>query len=301
MLQHTKQAMPVGRWGQWSPRVVQVLGLNRGAFTLAGSNTYLVGTGPSRILIDTGEGQMSYIPHLRDVMRRVECTEISEILITHWHSDHTGGIKDLLRELGNIPVRKFTGNTHKMKQGENKAMEEGRHGLQGVSVEPMGDGEVFRADGATLRVCYTPGHSWDHVCFFLEEEGSLFSGDNVMGVGTSVYIDLNDYMASLHKILELRPTRIYPGHGPLIFDGIEKIKFYINHRQQRIDQVTAVLSSSTPMTLNDVFRAVYPHVSEPSLIEGAKGNAQTVLDYLVSSGVAARESGGGWVLSGPKL
>jgi len=300
MLQQTKQAMPVGRWGQWSPRVVQVLGLNRGPFTLTGSNTYLVGTGPSRILIDTGEGQMSYIPHLRDVMRRVGCTEISEILITHWHGDHTGGIKDVLREWGNIPVRKFTGNTYKMKQGEMKAVEKER-ALRGVSFEPMSDGEVFRADGATLRACWTPGHSWDHVCFFLEEEGSLFSGDNVMGVGTSVYIDLQDYMTSLHKILELKPTKIYPGHGPLILNGIEKIKFYINHRQQRIDQVTAVLTSSTPMTINDVFRAVYPNVTEPSLIEGAKSNSEIVLEYLVSTGVAHRETGGGWVLAGPKL
>lgn len=297
MFPHTKQAMPVGRWGQWSPRVVQVLGLNPGLFTLSGSNTYLVGTGPSRILIDTGEGHPSYVPHLLDVMGRVGCTHISEILLTHWHHDHIGGVKDLLRRLGNIPVRKFKQNAHKMCWRELVPFERGIRLLEGVQWEEIHDGDVFRTEGATIRAIYTPGHTFDHVCFFLEEDDALFSGDNVMGIGTSVFIELNNYMESLKKISDLRPTRIFPGHGPLIWDGIEKIKFYIDHRQQRIDQVKSVLSPTTTKSLSDVFAAVYPHVHDPSLIEGAKGNAEIVLEYLVSNGVATREKDGGWMLA----
>ena len=86
-----------------SDRVVRILGMNPSEFTLQGTNTYLVGTGPSRWLIDTGEGRREYIPLLRKAMEDEGVTGLEGILLTHYHGDHIGGLRDvraLMKDLG---------------------------------------------------------------------------------------------------------------------------------------------------------------------------------------------------------
>ena len=95
------------------------------------------------------------------------------------------------------------------------------------------DGQVFETDGATLKAFHTPGHTSDSIvlhflvmlflCFLaitksccLQEENAIFSGDTILGEGTTVFEDYVNYMQSLQKILELKPKVIYPGHGPVI-------------------------------------------------------------------------------------
>ena len=85
-----------------SPRVVRVLGGNPGAFTLQGTNAYLIGTGPRRWLLDTGEGKPAFVANLRAAMTAEGVTELEGILLTHWHLDHVGGVahaRRLAREL----------------------------------------------------------------------------------------------------------------------------------------------------------------------------------------------------------
>ena len=90
------------------------------------------------------------------------------------------------------------------------------------------DGMRFQAgEGCTLRFLATPGHCRDHYAVYFEEEGTVFSGDHVLGYGTTVVNDMFDYMASLRKLLALEPKHLYPGHGPFIQDGVGLLERYL--------------------------------------------------------------------------
>ncbi|ERT02663.1 hypothetical protein HMPREF1624_00964 [Sporothrix schenckii ATCC 58251] len=223
-----------------SPACIRILGGNPGKFTLQGTNTYIVGTGRERLLIDTAEG----VPAWADALERTlaqESATLSAAVITHWHPDHVGGISQ---------VRKLVpGATIYQSQ-----LESGRLGAApGQEVLDIVEGQAFYVEGATLRAVHTPGHTTDHMAFVLEEEGSLFAGDNVLGQGTAVFEDLAVYLQSLARMRALysekrgtaaaTPNRLYPGHGPVVEDGPAKITEYIEHRQQREDQVVRLLRS----------------------------------------------------------
>lgn len=214
----------------WSPRVTVALGQNPSLFTGPGTNTYLVGTGRERILLDTGQGVAAYLPVLARALEQTGCT-IQEIVLTHGHPDHIGGAADVMRAHGRLRISK-----------RPHAVFDAPHSLE---ITPIGDGDVVRTEGATLRAVHTPGHAQDHLCFVLEEEVALFSGDNVLGVGTTVIPaeggDLLDYMHSLERLLAEAPTAIYPAHGPVIRDGRAKLREYIDHRNQREQEIVAAL------------------------------------------------------------
>jgi glyoxylase-like metal-dependent hydrolase (beta-lactamase superfamily II) len=84
--------------------------------------------------------------------------------------------------------------------------------------------------GATLVAIATPGHTSDHTSFYFPEKGILFSGDCILGRGTTHFESLSAYMESLEKLKRIRPRKIYPGHGPVVEEGVQKIEEYIQHR-----------------------------------------------------------------------
>jgi glyoxylase-like metal-dependent hydrolase (beta-lactamase superfamily II) len=262
----------------WSPRVVTALGLNPGIFTGPGTNTYLVGTGKRRILLDTGQGVPAYLGVLDRALARVGCEGLQEVVLTHGHVDHIGGVRGVIERFGPLRVSKLP-------DPEDSAT--------GLSLTPLHDGEIVRTEGATLRAAFTPGHAQDHLCFWLEEERALFSGDNVLGVGTTVIPtqggDLLDYMASLAKLLKGAPRRIYPAHGPCIEDGGSKLREYIAHREQREKQIVAALGAIGPALVPDLVKRIY--VDVPTVLHGAA--AQSVASHLVKlerEGRARRET-----------
>jgi len=234
----------------WSERVVVALGQNPGIFTGPGTNTYLVGTGRRRILIDTGQGVDAYLGVLERAVERAGCEGIQEIVLTHGHPDHGGGLEQVQQRFGPLRVSKLAG------PDDARAK---------LVCEPLADGDAVRTEGATLRAVHTPGHAVDHLCFVLEEEGALFSGDNVLGVGTTVIPshggDLLDYMHSLARLLALAPGRIYPAHGPLITDGPAKLRDYIAHRNAREAQILAALGTGDA-DAKTIVKRVYTDVPE---------------------------------------
>ena len=234
----------------WSERVVVALGQNPGIFTGPGTNTYLVGTGRKRILVDTGQGVDAYLDVLVRAVERAGCDGIQEIVLTHGHPDHGGGLDQVQRRFGPLRVSKLPG------PDDSGAK---------LDCEAIADGDVVRTEGATLRAIHTPGHAVDHLCFALDEEGALFSGDNVLGVGTTVIPshggDLLDYMDSLARMLALAPRRIYPAHGPLIADGSAKLREYIAHRRAREAQILAALGAGDA-DAKTIVKRVYTDVPE---------------------------------------
>ena len=132
-----------------------------------------------------------------------------------------------------------------------------------VGIIPLADGDRITTEGATLQVIHSPGHANDHVALALiEEDGALFSGDNILGVGTCIINNLDAYLKSLKRYESLANLgRIYPGHGPTIENGREKVREYIAHRERRVNQVREVVCSADgarkEWTTLDITRAVY--------------------------------------------
>jgi len=235
----------------WSERVAVALGQNPGLFTGPGTNTYLVGTGRRRILLDTGQGVPGYLAVLEQAMARAGCDGLQEIVLTHGHVDHLGGVAQVLDRFGPLRVSKLPWPAF--------------DAACPVAPVALGDGDAVHTEGATLRAVHTPGHAPDHLCFVLEEEAAIFSGDNVLGVGTTVIPaesgDLLDYLRSLERLLEEAPGRIYPAHGPLIADGPGRLRAYLAHRHDRERQILAALDRG-PAPIAEVVKQVYTDVPE---------------------------------------
>jgi glyoxylase-like metal-dependent hydrolase (beta-lactamase superfamily II) len=263
----------------WSDRVVVALGQNPSMFTGPGTNTYLLGTGSRRILLDPGEGQQHYLPVLERALEEAGCEGIERIVLTHGHPDHIGGVRSVLERFGPMPVSKKP--WHDV---------DTRYDLE---LEPLDDGSVVEAEGVTLRALHTPGHAPDHLCFVLEEEDALISGDNVLGVGTTVIPmgtgSLADYLASLERMLEAASGRIYPAHGPVIEDGPGKIREYLSHRADREREIAAQLGA-TPQRVLEIVASVYS--AYPKRLHAAA--AQSVTHHLLkleADGRARRDGG----------
>ncbi|KAK3984953.1 beta-lactamase-like protein 2 [Cladorrhinum sp. PSN332] len=266
-----------------SPSLIRILAGNAGKFTLQGTNTYLVGAGPHRILIDTGEGKPSWIAALKRTLTSENAT-IKHALITHWHGDHTGGIPDLLAAFPNTPIYK------------NSAQNPPGYDPSQYKYLPIADGQVFSVDGAaTLKAVHTPGHTTDHMVLHWQEQDALFTGDNVLGHGTAVFEDLSTYLASLNKMRTLFKGTAYPGHGVEINDGPGKIEEYLRHRQLREDQIVQRLKSNQvgkvnneaagnqSWTLMELVRSIYRDVPE-TLHPAAAGGLLQILQKLQREG-----------------
>lgn len=240
-----------------SPRVIRILGGNPSKFTLQGTNTHLVGTGSERILIDTAEGLSVWRERLERVLKEEGDgkVKITKVLLTHWHHDHVGGVddvRDLLGEEGvEVEVWKGTGSSC---LGEEEESEFGKdEKKKKTKIHKIKPNQTFSVPGAHLTAIYTPGHTSDHMSFFLREEDALFAGDNVLGHGTAVFEDLKEYMESLERMQKvlLGSTgsteggrgggRVYPSHGEVVEDGLGKIGEYIAHRRQREMEALEVL------------------------------------------------------------
>jgi ribonuclease/clavin/mitogillin len=296
---------------QLSGRVICVLGFNESSFTLNGTNIFIVGTGRRRVLIDAGEASPKaemVCALLRDVFAQHGIEGLDEIIVTHLHHDHFGGVELICKLFGPCRVSKLPSPQYEIDRRRDVVREAQEFEGLGANQVPksaaltwlglefelhsgyhrLQEREVIRTEGATLRIHSTPGHAPDHAVIELLEEHALFSGDHVLGWGTSWVDDLSLYVSSLHKIDSIEGlARIYPGHGPVIVNAREHLHRYLEHRQQREAQVwqalvaLAPLTRGAPTTSRVVTRAIYRDSTD---LERAEGNVLKILAKLKVDG-----------------
>ena len=206
-------------------------------------------------LIDAGVGQPAHV----DAIVEAAAGAPLQVLVTHGHSDHASGAAAIAARL---PGSRFL----KMPWTDVDA-------TRGVPWEPIGDGDVFSAGDVTLTAVHTPGHATDHLCFWSEAARALFGGDLAIAT-TTVWIPSREgavaaYLASLERVLALRPARIYPAHGPVIDDPAALLTKYLAHRRRRDAQILDALRrgpATVPVLVSTIYREV-PDVLTKRAIE----------------------------------
>lgn len=205
----------------------------------------MVGHSNRKVLIDCGEGHPSYLPLLIESLSKIDPEAyISDILISHCHKDHWGGLSSIMSsELNN----KRTIKIHKFplleKSNFYKNLELFPEDLEHCSLE---DNQIIEVDTDThIRIIHTPGHAYDHSSFYLEEENIVFTADCILGHGSVSFEDLTLFMKSLYKIRALNPAKLYPGHGAIVDEALDKVDQYISQRLSKEKQILDIIKEDT--------------------------------------------------------
>ena len=250
-----------------------------------GTQIYFVGDPQDHmVIIDSGEPYRSWTRQILDYHRELGRPRISTILITHGHGDHIGGLDRLLEALS-CPVRCHP----KLEPVLNH-----RLGL-GCAIKLLSREVIATGGGVALRALFTPGHEEDHVADYLAADRALFSGDTILGNSSTSVRNLKQYMASLELLARSFPGRtggrpiICPGHGQVIQDGRARIQWYIQHRQEREQQVLAALQDGAN-SVDEIVRTVYPRNMRKNLRESAARNVRTHLEKLCEEGQVVEHS-----------
>jgi glyoxylase-like metal-dependent hydrolase (beta-lactamase superfamily II) len=205
---------------------------NPGPFTLDGTRTYLL---DEHAVIDPGPAIDSHIDAIRAAM-----PDLRTIFITHRHADHAPAA---------LPLKRAT-----------NAQIVAPRGVLDETDRIVADGDVVD----DLEVIATPGHTSEHVCF-LTKDADLFTGDTILGFGTTAIFppdgNMADYLRSLHKLRARNPQRIHPAHGPTRDDAVALIDEYIAHRLERERQVLDALARGAA-TIPEMRAMIYPDLDE---------------------------------------
>ena len=249
--------------GRVTERAWCVLAPNPGVMTLDGTNTWVLCEPESHVSVVIDPGPLDE-PHLGTVLREAtrDGGRVGMTLLTHDHADHAEAA-ERFGQLSGAPVRRL-GHLH----------------------DDLSDGDRIEVGGLELLVVATPGHTGDSLCFLLPAENALLTGDTVLGRGTSVVAwpdgTLSAYLDSLDRIEKLTGsgavTRILPGHGPDLPDAAGVIRFYIDHRAERLEQVRAALAAGA-RTPRGVVEIAYTDAPRANW-DAAELSVRAQLDYL---------------------
>ncbi|MBE7187546.1 MBL fold metallo-hydrolase [Jatrophihabitans endophyticus] len=227
--------------------------------TLDGTNTWVLPGSDGAVVIDPGQAEPA--AHLEDVLAAVP--SVALVLVTHGHHDHVE-LAAALAERTGAPVR-------------------AADPAHCVGAPALRDGETIAAGDVSLRVLATPGHTSDSVCF-VHPDG-VFTGDTILGRGTTVVAHpdgaLGPYLASLRALQALGDLTVHPGHGPTLPSVADVAAQYLEHREQRLEQVRAALRELGPdASARQVVELVYADV-DPAVWWAAELSVAAQLDYLL--------------------
>lgn len=246
---------------------------NPGPMTLNGTNQYLLGH-EEITMIDVALGSSENVSGLLAEAKAMGGQRIVSILLTHIHLDHCGGAPNL-----------------KERCGAQLGISATRAGHLGGEDFTYVDGDRIPYDGGELVVIHTPGHESGHCCFYEPQQKVLFTGDHILGRGTTVIPrgdgNMAHYIHSLEKLLDLEIQVILPGHGPVITDPHGKIREYIEHRWAREKQVLQCLGEGR-QTLDVMVEWIYPDLAAP-LLRAACASTESHLIKLMDEGRVSKK------------
>ena len=263
-----------------SPLVRRITADNGGVFTGAGTNTYLVGHQEITV-IDPGPASKEHIENIVDI-----CGEdIKQILVTHTHNDHSPGAK-LLHQRTAAPVMGMYALHKEMQDHTFKANQILKHG-----------DEINEAE-YSLKVIHTPGHASNHLCFLLEEENLIFTGDHIMEGSTVVIAppdgNMKQYIDSLESLKNINLKLLAPGHGNLMENPYSIVDWIVSHRMYREKKVIDAITEASKATLDELIKAVYDDIDEHLLVI-ARYSLEAHLNKLIEEGrVALKEQNYFW-------
>jgi glyoxylase-like metal-dependent hydrolase (beta-lactamase superfamily II) len=248
---------------------------NPGPMTLDGTWTYIVGW-ERPLVIDPGPDLPA---HLERIMEELAGRAPIAIALTHRHADHAAGAPALAQRTGSEVWLGAGGPT--VPQGPAEL----------VTRLLTGD-EVIETDAGSVRVVSTPGHSPEHLCLLWKGAGegdrrALFVGDLLMGEGDTTLVaapegDVSLYLRSLEIVESLRPSVLYPAHGPPLRDPPEAVGRFRRHRLERIEAVRRLLRADPTADEETLLLQVYGGALDPALVRPARGSLRAVLAYLGS-------------------
>lgn len=243
--------------------VSRVIAPNPGPYTGPGTNTWIIYAGPVLAVIDPGPDDDR---HLEALNKRIADATVGVVLVTHGHPDHLP-LAERFAAPHHASVRRYP---------------------------DLDDGDILRVGNLNITALYTPGHAGDHLAFLLAEDGAVFTGDLILGQGSSMVTypegDVAAYLRSLDRLADLQPRILFPGHWDPVTNAMGKIDEYRKHRLEREAQVLAEVKRGGG-TAADLTRRVYGDLDDKLLV-AAEMTLRAHLRKLVDDGavhVASQE------------
>ena len=271
-----------------SPLVRRVLAPNPSPFTYEGTQTYLVGDSDLAV-IDPGPDDPA---HLDALEMAIAGRAVIAILCTHTHRDHSPAARPLARRTGAQVI-----GCAPLTLEDDGPRADAAFDPDYAPDRVLTEGEQIAGTGWTLTALATPGHTSNHLCYALEEEEALFTGDHVMGWSTSVVSppdgDMTDYLLSLERLVGRQDRIYYPAHGEPIQQPQRFARGMLGHRRMREGQILRIIERQGAALIPDFVTSMY--VGLDPRLHGAAG--RSVLAHLIDlerRGLVRNRAEGAW-------